>query len=149
MPVQIPVQQNQPFPALEGTIRHYRNIDREIDSIPTLRMLTLPIGYIETRAIELAKILENIGDSRMFVTLIDLSSRPGGGALPLLKLPSKGVGVKVQGVSVNFIEEKMRSNEIPIIGRIEEDRFIMDLRTILDDELPIIENAFDNILRKV
>ncbi len=112
-------------------------------------MLTLPIGYIETRAIELAKILENIGDSRMFVTLIDLSSRPGGGALPLLKLPSKGVGVKVQGVSVNFIEEKMRSNEIPIIGRIEEDRFIMDLRTILDDELPIIENAFDNILRKV
>jgi len=135
--------------ALEGTIRHYRNIDREIDSIPTLRMLTLPIGYIETRAIELANMLGNIGDSRMFVTLIDLSSRPGGGALPLLKLPSKGVGVKVQGVSVNFIEKKMRSNKIPIIGRIEEDRFIMDLRTILDDELPIIENAFDNMLRKV
>jgi L-seryl-tRNA(Ser) seleniumtransferase len=43
----------------------------------------------------------------------------------------------------------MRSNEIPIIGRIEEDRFIMDLRTIQDDELPIIKKAFDNMLRKV
>ncbi len=135
--------------ALEGTIRHYRNIDREMNSIPTLRMLTLPVGHIETKAIELAKLLENTGDYRMSVKLMDLSSRPGGGSFPLLKLPSKGVGVTVQGVSVNFIEKKMRGNDIPIIGRIEEDRFIMDLRTILDDELPIIKKAFENMLRKV
>jgi len=134
--------------ALESTLRRYRNIDREIDSIPTLRMLTLPLAHIETKAKELAKKLENIGDARMSVTLIDLSSRPGGGALPLLKLPSKGVGIKVQGISANTIEKQMRSNELPIIGRIEEDLFIMDLRTILDDELSIIKNALDNMLKK-
>ena len=135
--------------ALESTLRHYRNIDRGIDSIPTLRMITLPFGHTEARAKELAKLLENTGDSRMSVYLIDLFSRPGGGAFPLLKLPSKGVGVKVQGISANAVEKKMRSNEIPIIGRIEEDRFIMDLRTMQDDELPIIKKAFDNMLRKV
>jgi L-seryl-tRNA(Ser) seleniumtransferase len=135
--------------ALESTLRHYRNIDREIDSIPTLRMITLPFGHTETRAKELAKLLENTGDPRMSVYLIDVFSRPGGGAFPLLKLPSKGVGVKVQGISANAVEKEMRSNEIPIIGRIEEDRFIMDLRTIQDDELPIIKKAFDNMLRKV
>ena len=134
--------------ALESTVRRYRNIDREIGSIPTLRMLTLPLAHIETKAKELTKKLENIGDARMSVTLIDLSSRPGGGALPLLKLPSKGVGIKVQGISANTIEKQMRSNEIPIIGRIEEDLFIMDLRTILDDELSIIKNALDNMLKK-
>jgi len=134
--------------ALESTVRRYRNIDREIGSIPTLRMLTLPLAHIETKAKELAKKLENIGDARMSVTLIDLSSRPGGGALPLLKLPSKGVGIKVQGISANTIEKQMRSNELPIIGRIEEDLFIMDLRTILDDELSIIKNALDNMLKK-
>ncbi|MCK5195605.1 MAG: L-seryl-tRNA(Sec) selenium transferase, partial [Desulfobulbaceae bacterium] len=134
--------------ALESTVRRYRNIDREIGSIPTLRMLTLPFAHIETKAKELAKKLENIGDARMSVTLIDLSSRPGGGALPLLKLPSKGVGIKVQGISANTIEKQMRSNELPIIGRIEEDLFIMDLRTILDDELSIIKNALDNMLKK-
>ena len=134
--------------ALESTLRRYRNIDREIDSIPTLRMLTLPLAHIETKAKELAKKLENIGDARMSVTLIDLSSKPGGGALPLLKLPSKGVGIKVQGISANTIEKQMRSNEIPIIGRIEEDLFIMDLRTILDDELSVIKNALDNMLKK-
>jgi L-seryl-tRNA(Ser) seleniumtransferase len=134
--------------ALESTLRRYRNIDREIGSIPTLRMLTLPLAHIETKAKELAKKLENIGDARMSVTLIDLSSKPGGGALPLLKLPSKGVGIKVQGISANTIEKQMRSNEIPIIGRIEEDLFIMDLRTILDDELSVIKNALDNMLKK-
>ena len=134
--------------ALESTVRRYRNIDREIGSIPTLRMLTLPFAHIETKAKEIAKKLENIGDARMSETLIDLSSRPGGGALPLLKLPSKGVGIKVQGISANTIEKQMRSNELPIIGRIEEDLFIMDLRTILDDELSIIKNALDNMLKK-
>ena len=134
--------------ALESTLRRYRNIDREIDSIPTLRMLTLPFEHIEAKAKELGKMLQDIGNSRLSVTLIDISSRPGGGALPLLKLPSKGVGVKVQGVSANAIEKHMRSNELPIIGRIEEDYFIMDLRTILDDELTIIKNAFDNMLKK-
>ncbi len=135
--------------ALETTLRHYRNIDREIDSIPTLRMITLPLGHIEKKAEELAKLIENTGDSRISVFLVDLFSRPGGGAFPLQKLPSKGVGVKVQGISANAVEKKMRGNEIPIIGRIEEDRFIMDLRTIQDDELPIIGKAFENMLRKV
>ena len=124
--------------ALESTLRRYRNIDREMDSIPTLRMLTFPFDRIETKAKELCMMLDNIGDNRMSVNLIDISSRPGGGALPLLKLPSKGVRVKVQGISTNAIEKYMRNNELPVIGRIEEDYFIMDLRTILDDELPII-----------
>jgi len=135
--------------ALESTLRHYRNIDREIDSIPTLRMITLPLDHIEKRAKELAKLMKNAGDPRISVCLVDVFSRPGGGAFPLQKLPSKGVGVKVQGISANAVEKKMRGNDIPIIGRIEEDRFIMDLRTIQDDELPIIRNAFENMLRKV
>jgi len=135
--------------ALESTLRHYRNIDREMNSIPTLRMITLPLGHIEKRAKELAKLIETTGDSRISVCLVDLFSRPGGGAFPLQKLPSKGVRVKVQGISANAVEKKMRGNDIPVIGRIEEDYFVMDLRTILDDELPIIEKAFENMMRKV
>jgi L-seryl-tRNA(Ser) seleniumtransferase len=42
----------------------------------------------------------------------------------------------------------MRNNKLPIIGRIEEDLFIMDLRTILDDELPIIKHAVEHMLKK-
>ena len=134
--------------ALESTLRHYRNIDKEMDAIPTLRLMTLPLDHIESNAKALFEMLENIGDQRLSADLIDIFSRPGGGSLPLLKLPSKGVGVKVQGISANAVEKQMRNNECPIIGRIEEDLFIMDLRTILDDELQLIENAFKHMLKK-
>lgn len=134
--------------ALESTLRHYRNIEKEMDAIPTLRLITLPFDHIESKAKTLFEMLENIGDQRLSVDLIDIFSRPGGGSLPLLKLPSKGVGVKVQGISANTIEKEMRNNEFPIIGRIEEDLFVMDLRTILDDELQLIKNAFRHMLKK-
>jgi L-seryl-tRNA(Ser) seleniumtransferase len=134
--------------ALESTLRHYRNIEKEMDAIPTLRLMTLPLDHIESNAKTLFEMLENIDDPRLSVSLIDIFSRPGGGSLPLLKLPSKGVGVKVQGISTSAVEKQMRNNECPIIGRIEEDLFIMDLRTILDDELQLIENAFKHLLKK-
>ena len=134
--------------ALESTLRYYRNIDTVMGSIPTLRMLSLPLDHIETNAKELGKMLENIGDTRMSVKLINLSSRAGGGALPLLNLPSKGVGVEIQGISANSIEEYLRNNDLPVIGRIEDDIFIMDLRTVQDDELLTINNAFINMLKK-
>lgn len=134
--------------ALESTLRYYRNIDTGMSSIPTLRMLSLPFEHIETNAKELGKMLENIGDTRMSIKLINLSSRAGGGALPLLNLPSKGVGVEIQGISANSIEEYLRNNELPIIGRIEDDIFILDLRTVQDDELLTIKNAFNNMLEK-
>jgi len=52
-------------------------------------------------------------------------------------------------MSANAIEKYLRENTPPIIGRIEEDYFIMDLRTIQNDELPIVENALSKMHRKV
>ena len=135
--------------ALESTLRHYRNINEAVDSIPTLRMLTLPADGIKTKAKELEKMLTHIGDTRMTIQLIDISSKAGGGALPLLNLPSTGVGLKIKGITPNTIEKYMRNHELPIIGRIEEDVFIMDLRTINGDELPIIKHAIEDMLKNL
>ena len=134
--------------ALESTLRHYRNVDKAMVAVPTLRMITLPLDRIASNAKALFEALKNIVDSRLSVDLIDILSRPGGGSLPLLTLPSKGVGVKIEGISVNALEEQMRNNECPVIGRIEEDLFIMDLRTIRDDELQLVEAAVKHILKK-
>ncbi len=133
--------------ALESTLSLYRDREKAINAIPTLRMLTLSFDCIEKKAKQLGKMLENIGNDRMRIELINLSSKAGGGALPLLELPSKCVGIKVRGMSANNIEKHMRKNRPPVIGRIEEDFFIMDLRTIQDDELVIIKTAFNNMLR--
>ena len=132
--------------ALEFTLHHYRDPDKAVESIPTLRMLTLPFGYIETKAKQLGSVLENIGDSRLEIHLANITSTAGGGALPLLNLPSKGVGIKIKGISANAMERHLRENTPPIIGRIEDDIFIMDLRTVQDDEFVAIKDAFENIL---
>jgi L-seryl-tRNA(Ser) seleniumtransferase len=93
--------------------------------------------------------LKDIDDTRMKVKRINVSSKAGGGALPLLNLPSQGVGLIVEGITPNAIEKYLRDNELPIIGRIEEDMFIMDLRTIQDDEFPMIKKALEDMLKGV
>jgi len=134
--------------ALESTLGLYRDPEKAIDRIPTLRMLTLPLANIENSAKLLADGLKALGHPGLEIMLLNVSSKAGGGSLPLLDLPSKCVGVRIHGMSANEIERNMRNNTPPIIGRIEGDLFNMDLRTIQDDELPIIKNAFRNILNR-
>ena len=134
--------------ALESTLRLYRDPEKAIEAIPTLRMLTCPLLMIERKAEKLGSMLRGLNDARICVELMNLSSRVGGGALPLQELPSKCVGVKIEGMSANAVEIAMRKHTPPVIGRIEDDFFIMDLRTIAEDELPIIETAFNALLRE-
>ncbi len=134
--------------ALESTLRLYLDEEKAVNVIPTLRMLTMPLTVIEEKAKKLKKMLMSLNDSRLHIDLADFSSRAGGGSLPLLDLPSKCVKIIIDGISVNTIEKEMRKNSPPVIGRIEYDFFIMDLRTIFDDELIIIKNAIDNMLKK-
>jgi L-seryl-tRNA(Ser) seleniumtransferase len=84
----------------------------------------------------------------MHIQLLEHSSKTGGGALPLMELPSLCVGIQIKDMSPNALEKAMRSNDPPIIGRIEDDLFVMDPRTIQKDELSIIETAFENLTEK-
>ncbi|MDY6790733.1 MAG: L-seryl-tRNA(Sec) selenium transferase [Thermodesulfobacteriota bacterium] len=134
--------------ALESTLRLYRDEEKAVKAIPTLCMLTLPVEKIEIKANQLLHMLEKIEDRRLDIELMSFSSKAGGGSLPLLNLPSKCLGIRIKGISPNRIEKHMRENSPPIIGRIEEERYIIDLRTILDDELSIIVDAFQSLLDK-
>jgi L-seryl-tRNA(Ser) seleniumtransferase len=134
--------------ALESTIRLYRDEQKAVDMIPTLRMLTMTITEIETRASSLAEKLNQIGESRLDINLIERSSRAGGGSLPLLELPSKCLRIQIRGMSANALEKRMRNNDPPIIGRIEDDAFVMDPRTLADDDLAVIQKAFEKLLNK-
>lgn len=133
--------------ALESTLKLYRDPEKAVEAIPTLRMLTCSFRSIEKKAEQLRDMLKDLNDSRLSIELMNLPSRVGGGALPLHELPSRCVGVRIEGISVNTVERAMRGNTPPVIGRIEEDFFIMDPRTIETDELPIIRAAFDNMLK--
>jgi L-seryl-tRNA(Ser) seleniumtransferase len=135
--------------ALETTLRLYRDEDQAIRLIPTLKMLTMNLSELTNRATRLANDLNAVGGSRLEINQVELSSKAGGGALPLLKLPSKCLRIRIQSMSANKLEKNMRQNSPPIIGRIEGDGFVIDPRTLLDDDLPLIRTAFEKLLKWV
>ncbi len=131
--------------ALEATLRIYRDESQAVTQIPTLRMLFMKEPEIRGRAMQLAEGLRALDHVPITVELLDLPSRAGGGALPLLALPSCCVGVRIAGRSANSIETALRQNRPAVIGRIENDLFVMDPRTIQDDEIATIVHAFAQI----
>ena len=134
--------------ALESTLRLYRDEEKASRIIPTLRMIMLPLEEIQKRAHRLVDGLKKISDSRMHIRLLERSSKAGGGALPLMELPSLCVAVQIKGISPNALEKMMRYNDPPIIARIEDDWYVMDPRTLQEDELSTIETAFENLTKK-
>ena len=134
--------------ALESTLRLYRDEEKAARIIPTLRMIMLPLEEIQKRAHRLVDGLKKISNSRMHIRLLERSSKTGGGALPLMELPSLCVAVQIKGISPNALEKMMRYNDPPIIARIEDDWYVMDPRTLQEDELSTIETAFESLTRK-
>ena len=134
--------------SLESTLRLYRDEEKAVQAIPTLRMITESIDSITKKAGRLKRMLTKIHPQRLKIDLLNLPSRAGGGSLPLLELPSKCLGIKIDGISANTIERELRAGRPPIIGRIEDNYYVIDPRTLQDGDLKTIKSAFDRLLEK-
>ncbi len=132
--------------ALEATLHLYRDTPQAIAEIPTLRMLTAQYPEIKQRAHRIKKGLDALKHKRLGTTLCDMSSRAGGGSLPLLELPSCCVGISVDDLSANAVEKALRNQQPAVLGRIEDDLYILDPRTLDAEEVQIIVAAFDRLL---
>ncbi len=135
--------------ALEATLRLYRDERQAVERIPTLRMIAMPPALLEERAQQLASLIrETDSDHRLLIQVQPSSSQVGGGALPNHDLPSWSVTVQSPGMTTHAIETRLRANHPPIIGRIEADRYLMDLRTLQPEDFPVIQQAFQRLQRE-
>lgn len=126
---------------LESILRLYRDEQTALATIPTLAMISAPIGVVDKRARRLLRLLRRDLKSHCTFSVIDAASRVGGGAMPEQNLPSRAVTVEPQHLAVNRLERTLRSRDIPVIGRIEADRLLLDMRTVGDDEVPHLHKA--------
>ena len=69
-----------------------------------------------------------------WLSLEDSSSQVGSGALPTEEIPTKAIVVQHDRMQANRIAERFRQARPSIIGRINDDRFLLDLRTIFDPD---------------
>ena len=61
--------------------------------------------------------------------------------MPLMELPTKLLSIAVEGISANGLEARLRNYSVPVLGRIQSDLFLLDMRTILDPDIPVIVSA--------
>ena len=73
----------------------------------------------------------------------------GGGALPLQELPTIVVAIKPLDFTINNLEENLRKGEPPIISRISKEELILDMRTVIDEEIPLLAEGIEKALTKI
>ena len=131
--------------ALEGTLRLYRDERTALARIPVLRMLTVSPAELSDRGRRLVRRLRRSVPATVHLSLTPGFSQVGGGALPLAELPSTLLVVKCDGLSPQETERRLRTGDVPIVGRINKGEYLLDLRTISDDDVPLVEAALRGI----
>lgn len=127
--------------ALEGTLRLYLDKELALKEIPVLKMLTYDIEELGKRARRLSVRLKKVLEDKAVITIQNDFSEVGGGSMPLHKMPTKAVVLELRGASLAELEKRLRAYKTPIVARINRDRLILDVRTIMDNEFETIENA--------
>ncbi|KLE06373.1 L-seryl-tRNA(Sec) selenium transferase [Aliarcobacter butzleri] len=126
---------------LEETLNSY--LKNELDSIPTLKMLNTKIETLEQRANNLKEKCENF----IKCEVIKTSTMVGGGTTPNKKIPTIALTLEYKNYKPNKLEEILRKNSI--ISRIENDKVLLDFRTILESDCKKIEEILKNLFESI
>jgi len=133
-----------PLAALEATLALYLRPERLAQDLPTLRLLTRPADAIRALAQALQPKLAAAVTPRFTVEVVELLSQIGSGSLPVDRLPSAGLALtpagtakKGAGTALDALATALRGLPLPVIGRIAEDRLLLDLRC-LEDSGPFV-----------
>lgn len=130
--------------ALEAILLLYKNCSW--GEIPTLYMLTKSMETMKTQAQLLYKGLSKVIGNQGYVDIIDGYSKAGGGSFPGYEIPTKVVAVYLKNISAQEFSKKLRQASIPIIGRIKKDRFLLDVRTMYDEDIVKTVKMVDELL---
>ena len=121
--------------ALSAVLKLYRDPDRVAERIPTLRALVRPVEDIQKIANQIMPELKRKVGTFGTVTGMDCESQVGSGALPTRTINSAGLVIKPtvsSGTRLNELAAAFRKLPIPVIGRIQDDKFLLDLRCLED-----------------
>ena len=114
--------------ALEATLRLYLDRDRALREIPVLSMLTTTADSLQARA---ESVLKALRSNNIDASVVKSEASVGGGAFPTARIESRAVALSA---NAQRTEDTLRLGEPPVIGRIEADHLLLDLRSVLPAE---------------
>ncbi|MGI4787288.1 MAG: L-seryl-tRNA(Sec) selenium transferase [Janthinobacterium lividum] len=130
--------------ALEATLRLYLDEDKLTETVPVLHMLSQTKEELTKRARRLRNALAKLPGIE--ATLTDAVGYTGGGALPMVPLPTNVVQVKSSLMSADKMAEALRRSDPPVMGMLANGCLMLDVRTVRDDEFSLIVQAMNKAI---
>ena len=127
------------YSTLEQTLIEYET-DRYRETLPVWRFLRLSQDSIHGRAQDL---LTKLPRGRLRIEITEGFSLTGGGSAPQERIPTALLAVTSTSQSPNEIERAFRRFRVPIVARIEDDRVLLDLRTVFPEQDALILEALE------
>ncbi len=134
---------------LEATLRLYLDEGLAREHIPVLSMILMPAREVRRRALRLKRMLSRAGLPGFSFRVVPTVCRTGGGALPLADLPSFAVAVESDRLSPEELHARLRTTDPPLVGRIEEERFLLEVRTLFPEDFPLVVRALKQVASHV
>jgi L-seryl-tRNA(Ser) seleniumtransferase len=129
------------YAALEATLLTY--VRGDYDAIPALRMMRLKKDAVRKRAERMA---EQVGKvAGLSIQIVDGESVIGGGAAPSAVLATSLLAVASQGLKADELLTRLRASAPPIIARVENDRVLLDLRTVFPEQDALVASALARV----
>lgn len=117
--------------ALEATLAIYRDPILALREIPTLRMLTTPLKELRQRTELFAARLRTLPEIAA-IEVRDEVAYVGGGSLPDVAVPTVVIAVWAKNLSEGELATRLRTGQPAVVGRIQDGKFLLDLRTVFD-----------------
>ncbi len=132
--------------ALEATLRMYLDEQQAIKNIPTLRMLTYTMEELEEKSNKLYRLIKDAKIDAN-INIENGLSQVGGGSMPLETIDSKVIEIIPNSISVSKLERELRLGEYHIIGRVYDNKYVLDVRTIFEDEFECIIKELERVFK--
>ncbi|MHC4117949.1 MAG: L-seryl-tRNA(Sec) selenium transferase [Planctomycetota bacterium] len=134
--------------ALEATLKLFLDESLALTEVPTLKMLRRDTSEIARQAKRTASQLSK-SISNANITTIAGFSQMGSGSLPAQNLPTTLVAVRPAKISAESLAKQLRLYSTPIFARIQNDRVLIDPRTLLPGDDKIVVEALIDILGRI
>jgi len=130
---------------LEATLYAYE-AGNALETVPTLSMLTERLAAVRRRARRLLRRLSPSVVTALGATLVEGRAQVGGGSLPLVELPTVALAIGTTERSAHAFDQALREGAPPVIGRIADDRLLLDPRTVLNSDIPALAEALSRLV---
>jgi L-seryl-tRNA(Ser) seleniumtransferase len=130
--------------ALEGTLYAYES-GVALETIPTLKALTEPLPSIRQRARRILRRVPAEAQRAIGARVVEARSQVGGGALPTVELPTAALALGTAEHPAHALDAALRAGKPAVLGRLLDDRLLLDCRTILADQVSALASVLSRL----